>query len=394
MTASRPTVPRHASTERSNRLPFLVGLLIVIAIAIGGGIFLATRGSGTDKLADPAASEQPSTQQTPPANATPDAIPEDTTTPAQQLLATVDDPQACAVSFVGDGITADPVLETAGILYQALPTPESQGQVFAGWYPSPESASALNQAERINGAKQAECSDRQVTLYGAWVSPQKNTEEAAEIPILMYHQFTTNPEGEDNWLSANYVYVNDFDAHMAYIKEQKFYLPTWRELSDFIDGKLYLPSHSVIVTDDDADPTWVELAAPIVEKYQIPTTSFVIAIDGAGPPLSQYVLKRSHTYDMHSAGEDGKGRMVNWDADAIAADLEKSAEVLGGAKEIVAYPYGHNNETAHQGLTQAGFFLGRTIDQGYVSIGTDKMALPCIRMNYGMNVDALAAAIG
>ena len=31
---------------------------------------------------------------------------------------------------------------------------------------------------------------------------------------------------------------------------------------------------------------------------------------------------------------------------------------------------------------------------GYVRIGTDKLALPVVRVNYGMTVDELAAAIG
>jgi hypothetical protein len=85
--------------------------------------------------------------------------------------------------------------------------------------------------------------------------------------------------------------------------------------------------------------------------------------------------------------------MVNWTADQIAADLEQSAQILG-AKEVVAYPFGHYNDTTKQGVAQAGFEMGRTIEQGYVRIGTDKLALPCIRINYGMTVDDLAGLIG
>ena len=70
--------------------------------------------------------------------------------------------------------------------------------------------------------------------------------------------------------------------------------------------------------------------------------------------------------------------MVNWTADQIAADLETSAAILG-VKEVIAYPYGHYNDTAKQGVTQAGFEMARTIESGYVSIGTDKLALPVVR---------------
>ncbi len=123
------------------------------------------------------------------------------------------------------------------------------------------------------------------------------------------------------------------------------------------------------------------------------TTSFVITSARTEPTPNPFVLQRSHTHDMHRAGPNGKGRMVNDDAAAIAADLEQSAAILG-AKEVVAYPFGHYDETTKQGVRQAGFELGRTIEPGYVRIGTDKLALPVIRINYGTTVDELAAKIG
>jgi hypothetical protein len=96
---------------------------------------------------------------------------------------------------------------------------------------------------------------------------------------------------------------------------------------------------------------------------------------------------------MHQAGENGKGRMVNWSAEEIAADLNTSAEILG-VREVIAYPYGHYNETSKQGVAQAGFEMARTIEPGTVSIGTDKLALPVVRIDYGMGLDALVTRIG
>ena len=60
----------------------------------------------------------------------------------------------------------------------------------------------------------------------------------------------------------------------------------------------------------------------------------------------------------------------------------------------MAYPFGHYNDTAKEGLREAGFEMGRTIEPGYVTIGTDKLALPVIRVNYGMNLDAITGLIG
>ena len=259
--------------------------------------------------------------------------------------------------------------------------------------PSAADAASFAIAGRVNGSELVACTNREMTLVGSWKTPAENVAEKARIPIMMYHQFTTKPEGEDNWLRGNYAYIGDFDAAMNHIATTGFYLPTWDELSAFIDGRLFLPNHSVIVTDDDADQTWFDLAAPVVAAHRVLTTSFMITAYRQDPPPNPYVLRRSHTHDMHQAGADGRGRMVNWTVPEIVADMEASYQVLG-VKEVMAYPYGHYNDTAKEALRQAGWEMARTIEPGYVTIGTDKLALPTVRINYGMGLEAVTKLIG
>lgn len=376
-----------ARRARSRARRWWVAASVSIAAALvavaGLSVFAAARGE-TPYAASPA----PSAPRSAPPTASPTPLSE-----AEALLATASDPAACAVSFAGEGITIAPMLQSEGSLYAGLPIPRADGRVFAGWYAQKADAAALAVSGRINGADPVACTARQATLHGAWTTPAANTAEDARIPILMYHQFTTKPEGESGWLRLNYAYIADFDAHMAHISQSGFYLPTWDELSAFIDGALFLPQHSVIVTDDDADSTWLELAAPVVEKHQVLTTSFVITKWRSEQTPNRFVLQRSHTHDMHEAGANGKGRMVNWSAAEIAADLEHSAATLG-TKEVVAYPFGHFSDEAKRGVAAAGFEMARTIENGHVAIGTDKLALPTIRIDYGMTVDDLAARIG
>ena len=314
-------------------------------------------------------------------------------TPAQRLVEDADDLRACAVTFVGDGAPADPMLQYQDTLYQGLPIPDLPGRVFAGWYPTQEAAAARDAAARVNGADPVACVDQQVELFASWVSPEQNVAENARIPILMYHQFTADPGGEKGWLRGNYAYIGDFEAQMQHIATTGFYLPTWDELSAFIDGRLLLPARSVIITDDDADQSWFDLAVPVIDKYKLLSTSFMITAYRQDPPPSPYVQRRSHTHDMHQAGENGKGRMVNWTADQIAADLNTSGDILG-VRQVTAYPFGHYNDTAKQGVAQAGYEMARTIEPGLVTIGTDKLALPVVRIDYGMTVDSVIARIG
>jgi hypothetical protein len=369
------------------------GRVLGVSAAILTAAVVATVVAFAMVRAAPAPEEQAAPLTAPPSPTRPPTPTPTPLSPAEALLAGASDPSACAVSFLGDGLALEPQLQTQGALYAGLPTPRQDGRVFAGWYASAADAAVFAVPARVNGADLVTCTERQITLHAAWKTPEENAAEDAGVPILMYHQFTTNPEGEQGWLRLNYAYVGDFDAHMAYIADAGFYLPTWDELSAFIDGALFLPKHSVIITDDDADSSWLELAAPIVHGRGLLTTSFVITSARTEPTPNPFVLQRSHTHDMHRAGANGDGRMVNDPAEVIAADLEQSAQILG-AKEVVAYPFGHHNDTAKQAVAQAGFDLARTIEQGYVRIGTDKLALPCIRINYGMGVDALVGLIG
>lgn len=323
-------------------------------------------------------------------------------TPVEQLLADAADPAACAVSYVLEGTALAPQLQTQDTLFGRLPLPRADGRVFAGWYADPAAATAASTdpaanagapATRVNGSDLVSCTAQQITLYGAWTTPEAVSTEAARVPILMYHQFTDKPEGESGWLRGNYAYIEDYRAQMQYIKDGGFYLPTWDELSAFIDGALFLPDRAVIISDDDGDPTWLTMASPINEQLQLMTTSFDITGDGAAPQ-NRFILPRSHTDNMHTAGANGTGQMVNLTPAEIAADMEASAAKLGGVKEIVAYPYGHYDERTKEGLRAAGYEMARTIDQGYVQVGSDKLALPCIRMNFGMGVADLTELIG
>jgi peptidoglycan/xylan/chitin deacetylase (PgdA/CDA1 family) len=374
------------NSKRRGRTALVVVLVSAVVIVAGATAILAML-----RWLSPAASAA-----APAVTITSTPTPTTTPTPltaAQALLASSADPAACAVSFSGDGIADSPQLQTEGALYAALPVPRRDGVVFAGWYATPADATAYAVGARVNGADVVACADREITLHAAWKTPGEVAAEDVGVPILMYHQFTTKPEGEAGWLKGNFAYIGDFDAQMRYLSESGFYLPTWDELSAFIDGALYIPKRSAIVTDDDADSTWLELAAPLVQAYAVPTTSFVITSARTEPTPNMYVLQRSHTHDMHSAGENGDGRMVNWGVEEIAADMETSAAILG-AKEVMAYPFGHHNDTSKEALRRAGFEMARTIEPGYVRAGTDKLALPTIRINYGMGLEEFRNLVG
>lgn len=337
----------------------------------------------------PSATEPEPSASAPSAPASPTSAPDE----VAALLEEADDPAACAVTFAGEGAPDDPVLARGGAYFGELPILEREGAVFAGWYRDADAAAARDVAGRINIADVVACGDdRRVSLHAAWTTPEETAAADVGVPILMYHQFTADPAGVDDPLRLNWAYVGDFEQHMAYLVDEGFYLPSWQELSAFIDGRLRLPERSAVVTDDDAHASWFELAVPVLEEHGVLATSFVITKWRSEPTPSPYVLQRSHTHDMHDPGADGRGRMVNWAPDEIAADLRTSADILGAA-EVIAYPFGHYDDRSKQGVADAGFDMAVTIEPGLVRAGADKLALPRVRVDYGMGLEAFIDAV-
>ena len=208
----------------------------------------------------------------------------------------------------------------------------------------------------------------------------------AGLPVLMYHFFydknqTTGQDG--NWIE-----ISNFEEQIKYLSENNFYFPTWQEVEDYIDGKRNLPAKSVVITVDDGDPSFFELAVPVIQKYNVTATSFVITYwygDRANDKQAG-IDYQSHSYDMHKAGEKGKGVMLSWSYEKMKEDLLLSSEVLGGAN-IFCYPFGQYNELDIQVLKDTGYKLAFTTQGGRVKKGAKKYELPRVRVsgNTSMN---------
>lgn len=223
----------------------------------------------------------------------------------------------------------------------------------------------------------------------------KTTTSKRGLPVLMYHFFYDAKKGEkgpdNNWME-----VSSFEQQMKYLSDNNFYFPSWKEVEDYIDGKISLPAKSVVVTIDDGDQTFIKYAIPIIEKYNVKATSFVVTSWNGDYLPKQYRSShmdfQSHSHDMHRAGANGKGRFVNLSYKEALEDVTKSKNMIGNCT-VFCYPFGHYNDTAIKTLKDAGYKLAFTTKGGRVYKGSKKFELPRVRMSKGISMSAFKEAV-
>lgn len=211
------------------------------------------------------------------------------------------------------------------------------------------------------------------------------------LPVLMYHFFydkNTGTGADNNWME-----ISDFEEQIKYLTENNFYFPSWEEVEEYIDGKISLPDKSVVITADDGDASFFELAVPIIQKYNAKATTFVITswYGGRAENKESNISYQSHSFDMHQ-GAGGKGVMLSWADEKVKNDLETSSKILGGAT-VFCYPFGHYNAKCKQLLKDTGYKLAFTTEGGRVYRGSDKYALPRVRMSRGVSIKSFMSMV-
>jgi len=208
------------------------------------------------------------------------------------------------------------------------------------------------------------------------------------LPVLMYHFFydkNVSTGADNNWME-----ISDFEEQMKYLSENNFYFPSWQEVEDYIDGKISLPSKSVVITVDDGDPSFFNLAVPIIKKYNIKATSFVITSWygwNAVKYKSNNIILQSHSHNMHKSSTNGKGVLLSSTREQILTDINASNQSIGKST-VFCYPLGHYNEIVQTVLKEAGIRLAFTTQGGRVYKGSNKMQLPRVRMSKGISLSS------
>lgn len=212
-------------------------------------------------------------------------------------------------------------------------------------------------------------------------------DKAGNVPVMMYHWVYTADDVPDN-LDGNWILDTVLDEHLAYLSENEFYYPGWKELRAWIDDEISLPAKCTVLTFDDGTEAFLKNGKPVIEKYKIPVTSFIIGYKNNAPKkikkyASPYIEFESHTYAMHQKCEPPvnghKGIMATMTGDEIKADLEQEAELVG-SNDALAYPYGDYSDDMLEAVRKQGVKCSFTVEYDRVRKGMDPAKLPRIRV--------------
>ena len=208
-----------------------------------------------------------------------------------------------------------------------------------------------------------------------------NLSNTKGIPVLNYHfMYKDDDKSCQEIICHSESLVR---SHLDYIKDNKYFTPTMKELEMYIDNKIQLPK-SVVITFDDG--RYLNNVKNVIEEYKLNATFFIISgwrwnIDFANYQ-SDYLELHSHTHKMHDVGEcpTGQGGAIQcFSEEKIQSDLKASRDTLYGTTYF-AYPFYEYNDYSIAQLKKAGFTMafGGYYENGYkyVKPGINKFKLP------------------
>jgi len=200
------------------------------------------------------------------------------------------------------------------------------------------------------------------------------------VPIMMYHNVNYADEPK-----ANTVSPENFERHMAFLKEHNYQVLSLDDLVEKIKSGKRISHKSVVVTFDDGYEDNYSYAFDILQKYEIPATIFIpsdligtkgyLVWDQVKEMLGQGIHfgshTRHHTYlpNIPAAGQK----------EEIEGSKHILEEELGVEINHFAYPIGGFSEQIKGMVREAGYKSACATNRGYDRMNKDVFELNRIR---------------
>jgi peptidoglycan/xylan/chitin deacetylase (PgdA/CDA1 family) len=189
------------------------------------------------------------------------------------------------------------------------------------------------------------------------------------VPVLCYHNLA--PQSKGRMILAAKV----FEEQMRYLKNQGYRVINLKEFVEFVSLKRQLPRRSVLLTFDDGYRSFSQYAAPVLKELGFTATLFIYTdyVGAGGNAFTWADLKKlqQEGFDVqaHSKSHGDMLRAVNEPAGEYEKRLEAELaqpralfqKNLGFAPEILAYPYGRQDDGVVRRARERGYTAAFTV---------------------------------
>ena len=189
------------------------------------------------------------------------------------------------------------------------------------------------------------------------------------VPVLCYHNLA--PQSKGRMILAAKV----FEEQMRYLKNQGYRVINLKQFVEFVSLKRQLPRRSVLLTFDDGYRSFLQYAVPVLKELGFTATLFVYTdyVGAGGNALTWADLKKlqQEGFDIqaHSKSHGDMVRAGNESANEyekrIEAELMQPRALfqknLGFAPDILAYPYGRQDDAVVRRAKERGYTTAFTV---------------------------------
>lgn len=224
------------------------------------------------------------------------------------------------------------------------------------------------------------------------------TKPAIELPVLMYHNVSNNP----NLLGKYTISEKEFEEDIIYLKKQGYTTVVVEDLIAYEFNDINLPEKPIMLTFDDGYFNMYRYVLPILEKYECKAVVSIIGeyveksskSNHQDPYLnwsqvnelikSGHVEIQNHTYSMHTLENRQGCRIMIGESyeeyeKAILNDVGKLQQLIkektGYTSRTFTYPFGFSCTECNKILKDMGFLSTITCNVGINSLygNTDEL---------------------
>jgi glycosyltransferase involved in cell wall biosynthesis len=232
-----------------------------------------------------------------------------------------------------------------------------------------------------------------VSRYVFWrgvrsgVSRKRWRQTTRGVPVLMYHAFGAEEEGDRYVISRR-----RFAGQLRLLKALRYRVLGFEELARILDANEAPPPRSVVLTIDDGYADNLEIALPLLARYRSPATLFLVSQKLGGvndwtaegavagrPLLSVEELKRLHgKWVAIGAHTRTHPPLSEIEAERLDGEIGGSGEdleaLLGEPIPTFAYPYGKFSPDVVAATN--GYAAACTVESRLARLGDKPLEIP------------------